>query len=109
MKTVNGNQSHHAQLTEDMAPIFRIVEHTIAGQHIREYAGATRYDQEDVLKLNVKQYIPMSTQDRVPPNALTLIGAHGIGFPKVWETLLSNDNVVPLELTRSGDIRTAMG
>jgi hypothetical protein len=65
--------------------IFKIVEHTIDCQHIREYARATSTSQEDVLHLAVKQYIPL---DNLNPQEgdLTIIGAHANGFPKVCST-----------------------
>ena len=66
-----------------MAPVFNVVEHVIPGQHIREYPNATKHSQEDALKISVKQYIPLNTVDRVPHNAVTIVGLHGNGFPKV--------------------------
>ncbi|TVY86760.1 Abhydrolase domain-containing protein [Lachnellula willkommii] len=71
--------------------VFEIKEHTLECQHIREYARATSNSQEDVLRLAIKQYIPL---DNPNPQAgdLTIIGAHANGFPKelyepVWEDL----------------------
>ena len=66
-----------------MAPVFNVVEHVIPGQHIREYPNATKHSQEETLKLSIKQYIPLDTVDRVPQNAVTIVGLHGNGFPKV--------------------------
>lgn len=66
-----------------MAPVFKIIEHVIPGQHIREYPNATKHRQEDVLKIVVKQYVPLDTGDCVPHNAVTVVGMHGNGFPKV--------------------------
>ena len=66
-----------------MAPVFNVVEHVIPGQHIREYPNATKHGQEDVLQLSVKQYIPTNQPDHLPHGSLTIIGAHGNGFPKV--------------------------
>ncbi|OJJ49363.1 hypothetical protein ASPZODRAFT_1465315 [Penicilliopsis zonata CBS 506.65] len=70
---------------------FRVVEHTIPCQHIREYPGATANVQEDVLHLAVKQYIPL---DNLDPQSgdVTIIGAHANGFPKelyepLWEDI----------------------
>ena len=70
-------------LAQAMAPAFTIIEHEIPGQHIREYAAGTKNSQEDVLKISVKQYKPTRASDSIPANALTIIGAHGNGFPKV--------------------------
>ncbi|MCJ1394724.1 hypothetical protein MMC18_007604 [Xylographa bjoerkii] len=60
---------------------FHIQEHVIESQHIREYPGATRDSQEEVLKVHVKQYIPLDTST-ILPGAVTIIGAHANGFPK---------------------------
>jgi len=62
--------------------LFRIEEHVIASQHVREYPGATADSQEDVLKLHIKQYTPLDS-DPSSSDALTIIGAHANGFPKV--------------------------
>ena len=62
--------------------VFSIQEHTISAQHIREYPGATLQSQDDELKLHVKQYIPRG-QTEPPPGAISIIGAHANGFPKV--------------------------
>lgn len=60
---------------------FIITEHIIDGQHIREYPHATRTG-EDFLKLSVKRYTPKSNPNPQPGD-VTIIGAHGSGFPKV--------------------------
>ncbi|KAJ5761193.1 hypothetical protein N7520_008349 [Penicillium odoratum] len=69
---------------------FRIIEHTIPGQHIREYPQSTRGNQETPHHLAIKQYIPIDTP--IPDNAITIIGFHGNGNPKetyepLWEDL----------------------
>lgn len=75
-----------------MSPsFFRVQEHTIPCQYVREYPGATLEDQEDDLVLHVKQYIPMD-QSHSQPGAVTIIGAHANGFPKelyepLWDDL----------------------
>lgn len=61
---------------------FRIQEHVIASQHVREYPGATADSQEDVLKLHIKQYTPLES-DPSFSDAVTIIGAHANGFRKV--------------------------
>ena len=66
-----------------MAPVFTVVEHVIPGQHIREYSNATKHNQEDVLQISIKQYIPINQPDEPRHRPLTIIGAHGNGFPKV--------------------------
>ena len=37
-----------------------------------------------MLQLAVKQYIPPAEADTTSGDAITIIGMHGIGFPKVW-------------------------
>lgn len=79
-----------------MAPIsFSVIEHVIPGQHIREYPNATKLREEDVLQISIKQYVPLNRSTPVPDNAVTIIGAHGNGFPKetyepFWADLCSN-------------------
>lgn len=64
--------------------LFRVQEHVIASQHVREYPGATAESQEDVLKLHIKQYTPLDS-DPSSSDAVTIIGAHANGFPKVLD------------------------
>ncbi|KAL4977129.1 alpha/beta-hydrolase [Aspergillus desertorum] len=69
-----------------------VTEHIIDCQHIREYPRATR-EGNDVLKLAVKRYTPRSNPNPQPGD-VTIIGAHGSGFPKelyepIWEEILS--------------------
>lgn len=66
--------------------LFRIEEHIVPCQHIREYARATTGAQEEVLHLAVKQYTPLTNLDPVPGD-VTIIGAHANGFPKVHTAL----------------------
>ena len=65
-----------------LSEVFRIEEHLVPCQHIREYARATANEQEDVLHLAVKQYIPLDNPDPRSGD-LTIIGAHANGFVKV--------------------------
>ncbi|EEP80968.1 conserved hypothetical protein [Uncinocarpus reesii 1704] len=72
---------------------FRVVEHVVPCQHIREYPRATSTSQEETLHLSVKQYIPLDNPDPQPGD-VTIIGAHANGFPKelyepFWEDLLA--------------------
>ncbi|KAL9596299.1 MAG: hypothetical protein Q9219_005894 [cf. Caloplaca sp. 3 TL-2023] len=60
---------------------FRVVEHTISGQHIREYPYATRSGHEEPITLAVKQYIPLSNLEP-GVNDVTIIMGHANGFPK---------------------------
>ncbi len=64
------------------AHLFRVEEHVVPSQHIREYPRATADKQEDVLNLAVKQYTPLNNLDPQPGD-VTIIGAHANGFPKV--------------------------
>jgi hypothetical protein len=69
---------------------FRVVEHTVECQHIREYPGATANTQEDELHLAVKQYIPLDNPNPQPGD-VTILAAHANGFPKVrWLQLCPN-------------------
>ncbi|KAJ5823277.1 hypothetical protein N7447_005617 [Penicillium robsamsonii] len=70
---------------------FRIVEHVVPTQHIREYPGATANDQEEPLHLAVKQYIPLDNPNPQPGD-ITILAAHANGFPKelyepLWEEI----------------------
>ena len=63
--------------------VFHVQEHVVPAQHIREYPGATAGSQEEVLQLHVKQYTPKISTP-FPADAITIIGAHANGFPKVF-------------------------
>ena len=66
-----------------MGSVFNIVEHVLPGQHIREYVHSINGPQETVIQLAIKQYVPKDRLDPMPKNAITIIGTHGTGFPKV--------------------------
>lgn len=71
---------------------FDVAQHVIPGQHIREYPNATRSKQEEILHLAVKQYIPKATPKLNNRSPITVIAAHGNGFPKeayepLWDDL----------------------
>ena len=65
---------------------FRIKEHVVEGQHIRGYHFATRHGDEDVIKLAVKQYIPLHNPNPKPGD-VTILAGHANGFPKVRNPL----------------------
>ncbi|KAJ5086620.1 hypothetical protein NUU61_007927 [Penicillium alfredii] len=70
---------------------FRIVQHVVPCQHIREYPAATANEQEEPLHLAVKQYIPLDNPDPQPGD-VTILAAHANGFPKelyepLWEEI----------------------
>ncbi|KAJ6014417.1 hypothetical protein N7540_009008 [Penicillium herquei] len=76
---------------------FTVIEHTIPGQHIREYPRSIRkhLEQETTLHLAIKQYIPLDLPTPVPDNAITIIGAPGNATPKevyepIWEDLYAD-------------------
>ncbi|OJJ65865.1 hypothetical protein ASPBRDRAFT_60214 [Aspergillus brasiliensis CBS 101740] len=62
---------------------WRIIEHTVPCQHIREYPAATARTQEDILHLAVKQYIPTINPTPLPGD-LTIVIAPGTGYPKAF-------------------------
>lgn len=72
---------------------FRIDEHTINASHIRGFPRATSTNQEEVLKLAVKQYTPLNNPSPKEGD-ITIIAAHANGFPKelyepLWDDLLA--------------------
>ncbi|KAJ5889208.1 Abhydrolase domain-containing protein mpaH [Penicillium tannophilum] len=74
-----------------MASPFRIVEHVVPTQHIREYPGAIADNQDQPLGLAVKQYIPLDNPNPQPGD-VTILAAHANGFPKelyepLWEEI----------------------
>ncbi|KAJ5924631.1 hypothetical protein N7466_008818 [Penicillium verhagenii] len=71
---------------------FTVTEYVVDGQHIRDYANAT-VDPTATLKLVLKRYTPVDNPNPQPGD-VTIIGAHGCGFPKevyepLWEDLYS--------------------
>lgn len=72
---------------------FRVVEHRVPCQHLREYPHATADSQETPFHLAVKQYTPLSTLSP-SPGAISIIAAQANAMPKetyepLWEDLLS--------------------
>ena len=70
---------------------FKVQEHVLPTQYVREYPGSTLLNQEDELKIHIKQYTPLGRKG-ILPGAITIIGAHANGFPKelyepLWEDL----------------------
>ena len=61
---------------------FHIVEHVVPCQHIRDYPHGTRDKQEAVLRLAIKQYIPLSNLSPQEGD-VTIIAAGASGMPKV--------------------------
>lgn len=80
--------SHYSRSIGTMSTShFSIKEHKLAGQYVREYPGALLDNQEDTLQLHIKQYTPLDKSNR-RPGAVTIIGAHANGFPKVCQPLI---------------------
>ncbi|KAK9859641.1 hypothetical protein MYU51_013817 [Penicillium brevicompactum] len=74
---------------------FCTTEHVIDGQYIREYPRAT-LSQDSPVKLVVKKYTPKNNSSPQPGD-VTIVGAHGCGFPKelyepMWEDLLEQSS-----------------
>ncbi|CZT15390.1 uncharacterized protein RCC_01254 [Ramularia collo-cygni] len=65
---------------ESVIQCFDIHEHIINASHIRSYPCSSR-DEFKPLKLHVKQYVPNDHED-LGSDAVTIIAASGIGFPK---------------------------
>ncbi|KAL3462897.1 Alpha/beta hydrolase family-domain-containing protein [Aspergillus heterothallicus] len=78
-----------------MASKFKVIEHTIPCQSIREYPRAMQeHASVSALRLAVKQYIPLDNTTP-SPNDITIIAGHANGIPKecyepLWEELLSS-------------------
>ncbi|KFY12054.1 hypothetical protein V492_04119 [Pseudogymnoascus sp. VKM F-4246] len=49
---------------------FNVKEHVVEAQHIREYARATSFSQEEILHLAVKQYTPLDNPSPQPGDEL---------------------------------------
>ncbi|KAL4782810.1 Alpha/beta hydrolase family-domain-containing protein [Aspergillus varians] len=60
---------------------FRVIEHTVRCQNVRERLGAVKPGHENDLRLAVKQYIPLDNPNPGEGD-VTLIGAHANAFPK---------------------------
>lgn len=74
------------------SPRFQCTRHVVEGQHIRNYSRSTSTRQEDVLRLECKQYTPCYSNGPQPGD-VTIIAAHANGCPKelyepVWDDLL---------------------
>lgn len=68
--------------------VFTITEHTSPCSYIRQYPHGAKHE-DAVLRLAVKEYRPRLAP-QTPGEALTIIAAHGNGFPKVCEPELIN-------------------
>lgn len=86
---------------------FHIREHVVPASYIREYPGATAHNQEELLHLHVKQYTPADGTE-IAPDAVTIIGATGVGFPKVSHRMGLSCSQKPNE-NIAGTLRAVMG
>lgn len=85
---------------------FNITEHVIDSQYIREYHRSAATEDAS-LKLAIKKYTPTDNPNPLPGD-VTIIAAHGTGFPKV------RAYGIPLTLQclmnpRAGTLRAIMG
>ncbi len=62
--------------------LFNVQRHRTPCQHVREYPGAAKDRQEHVFHLDIKQYTPVDNP-RPQVGDVTIVAAHGNGFPKV--------------------------
>ncbi|KAL6703798.1 hypothetical protein ACN47E_009097 [Coniothyrium glycines] len=74
-----------------MAIEFTIIEHTSPCSYIRQFPHSAKND-EAVLRLAIKEYRPRN-QAVGDGDAVTIVAAHGIGFPKEAYTSLWEDIV----------------
>jgi len=69
---------------------FQVNTHKFPGQHIRQYPGATRHREEDVLYLEAKQYVPLNNPNPQEGD-ITILATHAVSFPKeLYEPLLDD-------------------
>ncbi|KAK4580520.1 hypothetical protein LTR86_000723 [Recurvomyces mirabilis] len=83
---------------------FVIKTYQFPGQHMREYAGATRSGEDDTLYLEANQYIPCSNPE---PEAgdVTILALQAIGFPKeIYEPVF--DHLLEASTQHSWRIRS---
>lgn len=87
---------------------FRIIEHEVRAQNIRDRPGAVKSGHERDLRLAVKQYIPHDRMNFAPSDEdVTIIWAHANGFPKVsYNTHL---NLILQAKQALGTLRAALG
>ncbi|KAL2794666.1 Alpha/beta hydrolase family-domain-containing protein [Aspergillus keveii] len=77
---------------------FKVIEHTIPCQSIREYHRAVKPNTPaSALRLSVKQYIPLRENTTPGPDDVTIIAGHANGIPKecyepLFEELLSSSS-----------------
>ena len=70
---------------------FRIIQHEVRAQNIRDRPGAVKLGHERDLRLAVKQYVPH--ENPCPSDGdVTIIGAHANGFPKVISLLCQGNH-----------------
>ncbi|KAF7589198.1 hypothetical protein BBP40_004686 [Aspergillus hancockii] len=82
---------------------FKIIEHVLPGQHIREYYHSVKGRQESIIQIAIKQYIPLDLLDPISKDAITIIAVPGNAAPKeayepLWEDLYAclKEHSIPL-------------
>jgi len=65
-----------------LSSVFQVDDFELEGQHIREYAGATAHRQEDISRLAIKRYTPLSNLN-ASSGDITVIAAHANGVSVV--------------------------
>ena len=87
-----------------MPSSFTVTEHTSPCSYIRQYPHSAKRD-DAVLQLAVKEYRPL-INSQTDGEAVTIIAAHGNGFPKVQSPIL---HLVDIQAHLStGDVRTTI-
>lgn len=66
---------------------FQVIEHESSCQHLREYPNGLRPRSQGQLKLAIKQYKPLHSQ-QPSEDAVTILAAHANGFPKVSQVFI---------------------
>ena len=68
--------------------LFRVQEHVLPTQHVREYVRATAEGPDTAVHLVLKQYTPLQNLSPGPAD-VTIIAAPGNSFPKVSMEMLA--------------------
>ena len=87
---------------------FRVIEHTVRCQPIRQLPGAVKPGYENQLRLAVKQYIPRENPSPHESD-VTLIGAHANSFPKVNIFIISFPDFRTKLNLAPGAVRASLG
>lgn len=109
------NRSRHVRSANRLASVFRknmshfrVIEHTVRCQPIRQLPGAVKPGYENQLRLAVKQYIPRENPSPHESD-VTLIGAHANSFPKVNIFIISFPDFRTKLNLAPGAVRASLG